>query len=149
MSEIFNNAFDVAVAERAANVFGRFWEMRELLYQRQDEWSSLDTMNLRMKLIEYAGTLGIDETQFVNEFDNTRNRDAVIRDGEKAIQCEMQGVPTSVLLIPKDRISEETLRRVAIPAFYMLGENETYFAVVITGAQEYGTFNDILRWVRY
>jgi protein-disulfide isomerase len=54
-------AVDAAKAAEAAGVQGKFWEMHDLLYEKQEDWV---TGNLKDKLFGYAESLGLDKAQF-------------------------------------------------------------------------------------
>ena len=153
LEDIFANALDTAVAARAANVLGKFWEMRNLLYQRQSEWINLRMPELRSTLIEYAASLGMDRTAFANELDNRTHSDAVLADKQKAIDCGFNGVPTVILMIPKDRVSENQLRdAVAAPQLAFSAQIKdagSDFAVIIVGAFSYDAYQSVLDTVRY
>ena len=58
-------AIDAAKAAEAAGVQGKFWEMHDLLYEKQEDWI---TGNLKDKLFGYAESLGLDKAQFEKDF---------------------------------------------------------------------------------
>lgn len=59
---IHSNAVISAVASEAAHLQGKFFEFKELLYKKQDEWSALS--DPKPTFIEYAKSIGLDETKF-------------------------------------------------------------------------------------
>lgn len=60
--EQHKNAFNAARAVEAAGEQGKFWELHDLLYAKQDEWGERDNA---MTLIEgYAKELGLDMDKF-------------------------------------------------------------------------------------
>ena len=56
-----------AEATEAAGAQGKFWEMHDLLYERQQEWGQLSGDALQTKLVEYAEELGLDTERFAQE----------------------------------------------------------------------------------
>ena len=56
------NAIDAARAAEAAGEQGKYWEMYDLIYQNQKEWS--DLANAGAKFREYAQKLGLDLKKF-------------------------------------------------------------------------------------
>lgn len=53
-----------AQAADAAGEQGKFWEMHDLLFERQDEWASLSVDDFKEWVAERALELGLDEEQF-------------------------------------------------------------------------------------
>ena len=53
-----------AAAVEAAGAQGMFWEMHDLLFERQADWSDLDLDEFRQTLEEYAEALDLDEDAF-------------------------------------------------------------------------------------
>lgn len=64
--QIHQNAFASARAAEAADAQGKFWEMYDVLYQRQNEWSS-STKSLEI-FSGYAQQLGLNVDQFKQDF---------------------------------------------------------------------------------
>ncbi len=51
-------------ASEAAGLQGKFWEMHDLLYQSQSEWSQMSLDQFQAWLVEKAVELGLSESQF-------------------------------------------------------------------------------------
>ncbi len=69
--DIHDKAVLAAEAAEAAGAQGKFWEMYDLLYERQSAWAALPTLDFRTVLIEsYAAQLGLDVTRFTADIDN-------------------------------------------------------------------------------
>jgi protein-disulfide isomerase len=58
-------AYDAARAAEAAGVQGKFWEMHDLLYDKQKDWSVME--NHRLTFADYAKSLGLDVEKFNND----------------------------------------------------------------------------------
>jgi protein-disulfide isomerase len=63
------NAVPSARAAEAAGTQGQFWEMAELLYTHQDEWSELRAPEAKFR--EYAATLKLDLKRFDADYQNS------------------------------------------------------------------------------
>jgi len=80
-------------ASEAAAAQGQFWTMHDQLFAHQSEWASLDPVNFRALLSEYAATVGLDVTRFNVEVDGGQYApmvDAALRD---AAALEIVGAP--------------------------------------------------------
>lgn len=62
LSSIHNNALDSASAAEAAGEQGKFWEMHDMLYERQKDWEKL--ADPRGKFKEYAQGLELDMKKY-------------------------------------------------------------------------------------
>lgn len=89
------NAFDTALAAEAAGMQGKFWQMHDILFERQAEWS--DESNLKEKLIEYAQELELDESKFLEDFASDGAKEEVDRDLSLTQQLGLNSTPTFFL----------------------------------------------------
>jgi protein-disulfide isomerase len=76
-----------AEASEAAAEQGAFWEMHDLLLERQDALTPVD-------LIAYAGELGLDVERFRNDLRAHAGADRVADDIDGADLSEVSGTPT-------------------------------------------------------
>lgn len=70
LTSIHPNAKAGAAAAEAAGLQGKFWEMHDLLYESQDNWSSLDTSKRTDAFVSYASQLGLDTNKFTSDLSN-------------------------------------------------------------------------------
>ena len=84
-------------AAEAAGAQGKFWEMHDLLYERQQEWAGLSADTVQNKLVEYAGELGLDTERFSRELISHVYRDKVNADTQTATQVGLPGTPTYII----------------------------------------------------
>lgn len=91
------NAMSAAKAAEAAGRQGKFWEMHDMLFGNQDEWSDLG--NPKDQFVSYANDLGLDRDRFLSDFE------------DKSIEEK----------IAKDVISANALRVTATPTFFLNG----------------------------
>jgi len=67
---LHDNSIDIALAGNCAGVQGKFWEMHDLLFDRQTEISSLQSAALNTKIIEVAAEIKLDSEKFNTCLDN-------------------------------------------------------------------------------
>lgn len=81
--QIHQNAMVAHRAAEAAGQQGKFWEMHDLLYQRQNAWA--ESSNPTSIMEDYAAELGINVDQFKEAFSSELVNDIIqadIRDGQ-------------------------------------------------------------------
>lgn len=81
LNQIHQNAYAGARAAEAADEQGKFWEMYDLLYQKQSEWS--EASNANTYLNNYAQQLGLNVTQFKKDFASSKVNDRINADKAK------------------------------------------------------------------
>ena len=91
---IHPNAMSASVAAEAAGDQGKFWEMHDLLYIRQREWSP--NPNVETVFLQYAVELGLDSNQFMQSMRSPATRDRVLADVTRGSSI-VQSTPTFVL----------------------------------------------------
>jgi protein-disulfide isomerase len=95
LTQIHPNALLAAKASEAAGLQGKFWEMHDILYDKQTEWSG--TLSARDAFIAYAGTLGLDVAKFTQDLNNQSIEDKVVAEYKEGIRLGVQGTPTFFL----------------------------------------------------
>ena len=63
------NARIAAQAAETAGIQGKFWEMHDLIYENQKEWS--DSGNAEEIFFRYAEQIGLDKSKFKDDIDKT------------------------------------------------------------------------------
>ena len=86
------NSFIAAVAVEAARVMGKGWEMIDILYANQEEWSGEN--NMENKLIEYAKEIGLDGEVFKTKLDDGELAAVVQQDVSLGNSLRLSGTPT-------------------------------------------------------
>ena len=81
-----------AKAVEAARVLGKGWEMADLLFSKQDEWS-IDP-KIEDKLASYAISLGLDEKTFRDKLNSAEVGAAVQQDVNLGNSLQLSGTPT-------------------------------------------------------
>jgi protein-disulfide isomerase len=92
--QIHPNAMMASWAAEAAADQGKFWEMHDLLYLRQSEWSP--SPNAEALFVQYAIQLGLDSNAFQQSIRSPVTHERVLADVRKG-SAIVQGTPTFVL----------------------------------------------------
>lgn len=91
-------AQSAAQASEAAAKQGKFWEMHDMLYEKQREWSNpsqgVNPINI---FTQYADELGLNLDQFGEDFNSREVRNKVSRDAAAAREIGVRGTPSFVL----------------------------------------------------
>jgi len=95
LSSIHQNAEFAARASEAAAKQGKFWEMHDLLFEKQNEWAKVT--NLEPLFISYATLLGLDTEQFKIDWRSKEIKNLVITYRAHAVKAGLQGTPTFFL----------------------------------------------------
>ncbi|HEX8502778.1 MAG TPA: thioredoxin domain-containing protein [Pyrinomonadaceae bacterium] len=106
-------AFQASRAAEAAGQQGKFWEMHDMLYDNQKEWS--DSMEPRVQFDAYATRLGLDVQRFKADMERQDLAERVKADYARGLSLGVKGTPTVYLngreLVPGQLVTEEILRR--------------------------------------
>lgn len=97
LKQIHINADPAAWSAEAAGKQGKFWEMHDLLFEKQAEWSSASASALAKIFSDYAILLGIDKEKFLADFDSREVKDFVNSQMQSAQKAGFNSTPTFVL----------------------------------------------------
>ena len=89
---IHPNAEFAALAAEAAGKQGKFWEMHDLLFEKQDEWAKAP--DVESKFESYATLLNISIEQFKTDWVSKEVKDFVKTQRMHAIKSGLQGTPS-------------------------------------------------------
>jgi protein-disulfide isomerase len=92
LPQIHKNALIAAQAAESARLQGRFEQMHDRLYERQDEWN--EDANPRSIFIRYAGELGLNTDQFDHDLDGPAVSQRLAGDKKRADSLGVVGTPT-------------------------------------------------------
>lgn len=87
---VHRNARAAAQAAEAAGKQGKFWEMQDMLFTNQEDWSNLG--NPKDKFKEYAQNLGLDTEKYDQDFENAVT--AINHDVQMAQDLSVASTPT-------------------------------------------------------
>ena len=80
-------------AAEAAGLQGQFWEMHDLLFERQDEWASMTVEQFQAWVTERAVELGLDEEQFVADMTSAELAAQAQAAWDRGVEVGMPGTP--------------------------------------------------------
>jgi len=83
-----------AEAAEAAGAQGKFWEMHDLLFERQSDWSSGDERNARAVMESLAEELDLDVDTFSKALEEGTYREVVDRASAEDAALGLSGTPT-------------------------------------------------------
>jgi len=89
---IHAHAVESAQAAEAAGLQGKFWEMHDLLFERQTEWESAG--NVETIFVTYANQLGLNSTQFITDLHSPAVAAKVENDYLSGTRYNIQATPT-------------------------------------------------------
>lgn len=97
LESLHANAYSAALAAEAAGAQGKFWEMHDMLFDKQDAWAASD--NITEVLTNYAQALGLDTDKFKTDLNAKTSQNKVdnnLREGN-ADQLNISYTPTMYL----------------------------------------------------
>ena len=112
LMKIHKNALLAAHAAEAARNQNKFWEMHDLLYRNQKEWS--DLADPRPVLITYAKQLGLNIDSFNRDLESNQIDQKITADIQRGTAQGVTGTPTVFLdthLLRYEATNLEGLRR--------------------------------------
>jgi len=95
LTDAHPNAQIAAQAAEAAGVQGKYWEMHDILFTKQNDWSASSTA--RDIFVQYAQTLGLNPDQFKKDIDSDTVKNKVAEDIKDGNALGINGTPTFFL----------------------------------------------------
>lgn len=92
---VHQNAFAGARAAEAAALQGKFWQMHDLLYQNQSQWS--ESGDPTSFFNQYAQQLGLNMAQFKKDYASSQVNNSINADTAAGTKLKIQGTPTFFL----------------------------------------------------
>jgi len=117
LRQIHPNAQIAAQAAEAAGIQGKFWEMHDLLFEKQSEWSR--SVNPKRYFYDYAESLGINEDRFKLDLESDEVKERVNGDFDDATAFELPGTPAFMFngeIIDLNTFVQENLIPVSVPS---------------------------------
>lgn len=95
LQQVHPNAFAGSRAAEAASYQGKFWEMHDMLYAQQNDWSAAsDPVSM---FNNYAKTLGLNVNQFKTDFTSSKVNKAINADIAAGNKLKVSGTPSFFL----------------------------------------------------
>lgn len=86
------NAIPAALAAEAALEQGKFWEMANILFSKQEEWA--ESSNAKDLFLDYTKELNLNEDQFKKDLENNKFTQKIERDNTDALTLKLNSTPT-------------------------------------------------------
>lgn len=97
LTAIHKNAELAARASEAAGRQNKFWEMHDLLFERQKTWSDQNNSQVKNTFISYAEELKLNKDQFIKDLDSPEVKQAVEDDIKSGEEAGVNATPTFFL----------------------------------------------------
>jgi cyclophilin family peptidyl-prolyl cis-trans isomerase len=92
---IHDKAQITAEAAEAAGAQGKFWEMHDILFERQASWNSRPEAEMVEVLVEYAKEIGLaDLDRFRSELENGSYEAKILAQYDAAVKANLNSTPT-------------------------------------------------------
>src|SRR5690606_7987339 len=111
LTEIHKNTLAASNAAACAADQGKFWEMHDLIYARQPEWSTAATSNPKKFFERYASEVGADVSTWSKCYDDVRHLQRIMSNRAEGERRNVRSTPTFVIgnkmipgLLPYDMI---------------------------------------------
>lgn len=95
LTDLHPNAFSAARAAEAAGSQNKFFEMHDLLYERQSTWEK--ETNVQKIFREYAQEIGLDANRFNDDYASNSTTDRINSSVQKGKNQNVQATPTFYL----------------------------------------------------
>ena len=95
LTQLHKNSLAASYAAEAASKQGKFWEMHDMLFERQELWSNGE--NVAETFVGYAKELGLDTEKFKTDMESQDVKDRVKRDMNSGTAAGVPGTPTFFL----------------------------------------------------
>ncbi len=105
------HAVEAARATEAAGAQNRFWEMADILYANQQEWSKAEEVTTTFE--GYAQKIGLDLARYKTDRENNKLLGRVGLDNQRGISMGVTSTPTLFInnqRVPQQYVTEQGLR---------------------------------------
>lgn len=97
LRRIHPNSQLAAQASEAAGIQGKFWEMHDMIFENQQEWSRKNRDRAEEIFISYAKRLNLDIERFKDDLNSEKVKDKVNSDYQSGIEAKINATPTFFL----------------------------------------------------
>jgi cyclophilin family peptidyl-prolyl cis-trans isomerase len=126
-----------AEAAEAAGAQGKFWEMHDLIFQRQQEWSAKPAADMPAVLTGYAKELGLDTTAFGDALAKHTYQAKVQKQYDDSVAIGLGGTPSLIFNNVHYPTEQLGFSEVAFDFFFYLLEFNTAPPAVIQKDKQY------------
>lgn len=111
LTQVHPHAYDAAVAAEAAGMQGKFWQMQEMIFTNQGNWSA--QTNARGMFKDYAAKIGLDVTKYENDTLAMATKQRVDADMQRGNAIGIQSTPTILIngkMVPFSQVEIASLK---------------------------------------
>ncbi len=90
--EIHPKALYASQAAESAGKQGKFWEMHDLLFSRQDEWKN--SQNFKELFMKYAQELNLDLKKFEEDYESQEVKNKILEERKEALSLGLNSTPS-------------------------------------------------------
>ncbi len=91
--QIHKNSVEAALAAEAAGAQGKYWEMHDLLFEKQSAWENLtDPLEVYAQYAQQVGVSNID--QFKSDVTSRKYMDIITAENNQAVGLDLPGTPS-------------------------------------------------------
>jgi protein-disulfide isomerase len=122
---IHQHAVAAASAAEAAGIQGKFWEMHDLIYERQNAWKG--QFNVRPIFEGYAKQIGLDVERYNRDLGGSLVAQRIFQDGKRGQSLGVQGTPTVFINgreVPFENLAADKLRQVILKELQAVGSKK-------------------------
>ena len=129
--QIHKNAYDAATAAEAGGLQGKFWDMQNLIFQNQRNWSNV--ADVKPVFEGYAQTLGLDVEKFKTDVAGIAAKQRVDADLKRAQSLGINSTPSVLIngkLLPFEQMTVDGMKKVIDAELASTGNQPTAQAPV-------------------
>ena len=111
--QIHKNAYEAATAAEAAGLQGKFWEMQNLIFQNQRNWSNV--AEVKPVFEGYAQTIGLDVERFKADVLGVVSKQRVDADLQRGRALSISSTPTILIngvAVPFEQMSVDGMKKI-------------------------------------
>lgn len=97
LTQIHPNALVAAAAAESAGLQGKYWEMHDMLFEKQDSWKNASVKNRIDTFTQYAKELGLDVSKFSTDIASENVTKKVNYDKAIGEKINVSSTPTFIL----------------------------------------------------
>ncbi len=97
LRKIHKNSGISAQAAEAAGLQGKFWEMHDVLFEKQEQWAAMPESQAIEAFKGYAKDIGLDEQKFEKDLSSSNVIEKVAADEKSANKAKVGHTPTFFL----------------------------------------------------
>ncbi len=92
LTQMHQNALLAARSSEAAGLQGKFWEMHDMLYDKQTDWSG--SLNARDTFVGYASALGLNVAKFTSDLNSKEVEEKILAEYKEGVNLGVNSTPT-------------------------------------------------------